>query len=183
MNVNLAQGISGFGADVDEDYAWLSKNTFANNPGVFPADKFGPEDFRWAVGVALSRSFFVNGELRLTPLVDFANHASLRGVFEPTGGYDARAEVLLASRAVYVVAVRCMYPLYDIHRIYLQLSCLVPALLTMIFRRARLDAPLSLDISSRCSLCAPSWHDFCSFSFACSKKAEQRACSGRRPWC
>lgn len=82
----FAQGISGFGDDVDEDYAWLSQNTFKNNPNVFPADKFGPEDFRWAVGMALSRSFFVNGELRLTPLVDFANHASLRGVSEPTGG-------------------------------------------------------------------------------------------------
>lgn len=80
------KGISGFSDDVDEDYAWLSKNAFAATPDVFPADKFGAEDFRWAVGVALSRSFFVNGELRLTPLVDFANHASLPGVLEPTGG-------------------------------------------------------------------------------------------------
>lgn len=83
-----AQGISGFSADVDEDYAWLSQNAFSKNPEVFPADKFGPEHFRWAVGVALSRSFFVNGELRLTPLVDFANHASIRGVLEPTGGWS-----------------------------------------------------------------------------------------------
>lgn len=84
----IAQGISGFSADVDEDYAWLSQNAFAKNPEVFPSDKFGPEDFRWAVGVALSRSFFVSGELRLTPLVDFANHASIRGVVEPTGAWS-----------------------------------------------------------------------------------------------
>lgn len=106
------QGISGFGADVDEDYTWLSKNTFAKNPGVFPADKFGPEDFRWAVGVALSRSFFVNGELRLTPLVDFANHASLRGVSEPTGGCDARAEILLSVASGFTLSpsdVRAVY--------------------------------------------------------------------------
>lgn len=82
----FSQGISGFVADVDEDFAWLSENAFAKHPKVFPADKFGPGDFRWAVGVALSRSFFVDGELRLTPLVDFANHSSLRGVSEPTGG-------------------------------------------------------------------------------------------------
>lgn len=80
------QGISGFVADVDEDYAWLNQNVFAKNPKVFPADKFGPDDFRWAVGVTLSRSFFVDGELRLSPLVDFANHSSARGAVEPTGG-------------------------------------------------------------------------------------------------
>lgn len=87
MTAELSQGISGFSADVAEDYAWLSQNAFSKNPEVFPAEKFGPEDFRWAVGVALSRSFFVSGELRLTPLVDFANHASVRGVLEPTGGW------------------------------------------------------------------------------------------------
>ncbi|CAM9283596.1 unnamed protein product [Pylaiella littoralis] len=101
-DASSTRGISGFGADVDEDYAWLSQKTFANNPNVFPADKFGPEDFRWAVGVALSRSFFVNGELRLTPLVDFANHASSRGVSEPTGGttglFGSTAVVLRAAK-------------------------------------------------------------------------------------
>ncbi|CAM9861187.1 unnamed protein product, partial [Hapterophycus canaliculatus] len=96
------QGISGFSDDVDEDYTWLSQNAFAGNPEVFPADKFGAKDFRWAVGVALSRSFFVNGELRLTPLVDFANHASLPGVLEPTGGttglFGSTAVVLRAGK-------------------------------------------------------------------------------------
>lgn len=77
--------MSGFSADVDEDYAWLAQNTFGANPTVFPEDKFGSADFRWAVGVALSRSFFVDGELRLTPLVDFANHASSRSMLEPIG--------------------------------------------------------------------------------------------------
>lgn len=86
----MTQGISGFCADVDEDYAWLQKNAFAANPDVFPSDKFGPDDFRWAVGVALSRSFFVNGELRLTPLVDFANHSSSRAMLEPTGWWFYR---------------------------------------------------------------------------------------------
>lgn len=70
---------------MDEDYAWLAENAFDKNPKVFAADKFGPTDFRWAVGVALSRSFFVDGELRLTPLVDFVNHASSRSMLEPTG--------------------------------------------------------------------------------------------------
>lgn len=73
---------------MDEDYAWLNQNAFAKNPEVFPADMFGPEDFRWAVGLALSRSFFVSGELRLTPLVDFANHSSSRVVKEPTGARE-----------------------------------------------------------------------------------------------
>lgn len=88
------QGISGFGADVDEDYAWLAKNVFGANPTIFPEDKFGPADFRWAVGVALSRSFFVDGELRLTPLVDFANHASSRSMLEPNG--EVRCMVVTA---------------------------------------------------------------------------------------
>lgn len=85
LRIHTRQGISGFGADVDEDYAWLKENVFDKSPEVFPAGKFGPGDFRWAVGVALSRSFFVSGELRLTPLVDFANHSSMRGTLEPTG--------------------------------------------------------------------------------------------------
>lgn len=92
-----AQGISGFCDDVDEDYSWLEQNVFSKNPTVFPSDKYGPEDFRWAVGLALSRSFFVNGELRLTPLVDFANHASSRGMLEPTGKEWRGVNVFLCS--------------------------------------------------------------------------------------
>lgn len=98
-----AQGISGFSADVDEDYAWLNQNAFAKHPEIFPADKFGPEDFRWAVGVALSRSFFVNGELRLIPLVDFANHAPSRGVLEPTGERRWSSRSFFAACAVLVL--------------------------------------------------------------------------------
>lgn len=78
---------------MDEDYAWLNQNVFAKNPAVFPAEKFGPDDFRWAMGVALSRSFFVNGELRLTPLVDFVNHSSSRAMVEPTGKGSARGSL------------------------------------------------------------------------------------------
>eukprot|EP00904_Undaria_pinnatifida_P009704 jgi/Undpi1/5864/HiC_scaffold_2.g01138.m1 len=102
-DASSTRGISGFSADVDEDYAWLNQNAFAKNPTVFHADKFGPDDFRWAVGVALSRSFFVNGELRLTPLIDFANHSSSRVVQEPTGGstglFGSAAVVLRAARS------------------------------------------------------------------------------------
>ncbi|CAM9342463.1 unnamed protein product [Ectocarpus sp. 4 AP-2014] len=101
-DASSTRGISGFVADVDEDFAWLSENAFAKHPKVFPTDMFGPGDFRWAVGVALSRSFFVDGELRLTPLVDFANHSSLRGVSEPTGGttglFGSKAVVLRAGK-------------------------------------------------------------------------------------
>lgn len=79
------QSMSGFRADVDEDYAWLQANTFAKHPDVFPEDKFGLSDFRWAIGVVLSRSFFIDGELRLTPLADFANHETSRDTLEPAG--------------------------------------------------------------------------------------------------
>ncbi|CAM9930891.1 unnamed protein product [Ascophyllum nodosum] len=102
-DASSTRGISGFCADVNEDYAWLQQNVFAKNPGVFPSDKFGPDDFRWAIGVSLSRSFFVNGELRLTPLVDFANHSSSRAMVEPTEGgmtglFGSSAVLLRAGR-------------------------------------------------------------------------------------
>lgn len=77
--------MSGFKADVDEDYGWLAKHAFDKNPNVFPPEKFRIADFRWAVGVALSRSFFVDGELRLTPLIDFANHETSPVTLEPEG--------------------------------------------------------------------------------------------------
>lgn len=93
---------------MDEDYAWLNQNAFAKNPKVFPANVFGPEDFRWAVGLALSRSFFVNGELRLTPLIDFANHSSSRVVKEPTGARLCFASVFGIVRYVLLCMLRVL---------------------------------------------------------------------------
>ncbi|CAM9946422.1 unnamed protein product [Discosporangium mesarthrocarpum] len=100
-DASSTRGISGFGEDVDEDYAWLQVNAFGPNPDVFPAGDFTPELFRWAVGVALSRSFFIDGELRMVPLVDFANH-SPRSRREPEGAsmglFGGRSVVLSAER-------------------------------------------------------------------------------------
>ncbi|CAM9496112.1 unnamed protein product [Choristocarpus tenellus] len=106
-NLSLAdasstRGISGFGDDVDEDYAWLQANTFGPNPKAFPPAEFTLELFRWAVGVVLSRSFFVDGELRMVPLVDFVNH-SPRSRREPEGGPTG---LFGTSRAVVLVSER-----------------------------------------------------------------------------
>ena len=65
-------------AQVDDDFAWLEKNIFSQNRVVFPASDFSAAKWRWAVGVALSRGFFVDGCSRIAPLIDFANHDPAR---------------------------------------------------------------------------------------------------------
>ncbi|CAM9815312.1 unnamed protein product [Phaeothamnion confervicola] len=86
--------------DLQRDFDRLDAEVFAKNRQKFPAQAFSFELFKWAVAVALSRSFFVDGALRLTPLVDFANHRA-GGTSEPQEGslgiFGGKAVQLLAS--------------------------------------------------------------------------------------
>mmetsp|Transcript_13299 Transcript_13299/g.17047 ORF Transcript_13299/g.17047 Transcript_13299/m.17047 type:complete len:516 (+) Transcript_13299:1-1548(+) len=81
------KGIQGFVDDVVEDFESFKKNVVSRSPpGTFPPDVFNPEGFKWAVAIVTSRSFFVDQELRLVPLLDHANHQPGDQFLEPDSG-------------------------------------------------------------------------------------------------
>lgn len=70
--------------DVEEDIEWLISNVFGKDRKIFPeAVKlngkvipcFSVEGFKWALVLVQSRSFFLDGALRLIPFLDMCNHA------------------------------------------------------------------------------------------------------------
>ena len=96
--------------DLDEDAAWLSERIWSKNRNVFPETVewngqeipcFTSEGFKWAMALALSRSVFVGGSLRLLPFMDMCNHDDMAeevedgtmGTFKTTRGAQ-----LVASR-------------------------------------------------------------------------------------
>ena len=79
--------------EADEDFDWLEKNVFAANRATFPEDSFGRDQWRLALGLALSRSFFLGGATRLVPFLDFANHDDDLRV-EPSSSWGGAAEQL-----------------------------------------------------------------------------------------
>lgn len=92
--------IAELSAEVDEDYAWLEVNAFSEDRALFSPEAFSYENWRWAVGVVMSRSYFVDGATRLTPGVDFANHDPMLKREVSSGAYMMG----LAGKAVRVVA-------------------------------------------------------------------------------
>jgi len=69
--------------DVEEDANWLSENVFSKDRQTFPETVtwndqeipcFNVKGYTWALALVQSRSVFVNGALRLVPLMDFLNH-------------------------------------------------------------------------------------------------------------
>ena len=66
--------IAELGNEADEDFAWLEEKVFGAHRDVFPAEHFGREQWRYALGLALSRSFFLGGATRLVPFLDLVNH-------------------------------------------------------------------------------------------------------------
>lgn len=85
--------------DIDDDAAWLEEHLWKADRRTFPETVslridddwieerpcFSPEGFRYAVALVRSRSFFVDGALRLLPFLDFANHADADS-YELSGG-------------------------------------------------------------------------------------------------
>lgn len=74
--------------DLEEDAAWLKANVFAKDPTRFPETVswngstipcFSTKGFTWAMTLAQSRSSFVDGALRLLPVMDFCNHEDETG--------------------------------------------------------------------------------------------------------
>ena len=70
--------------DIDEDASWLTERLWSKDrDGAFPETVtwngqtipcFNAKGYRWALGLANSRSVFVDDTLRLIPLMDFCNH-------------------------------------------------------------------------------------------------------------
>jgi len=84
--------------DIDDDSSWLDENAWSLDRDTFPEtiklqigdsieerQCFSTEGFRYAVSLVRSRSFFVDGSLRLLPYLDFANHDDYDS-FELVGG-------------------------------------------------------------------------------------------------
>jgi [ribulose-bisphosphate carboxylase]-lysine N-methyltransferase len=79
--------------DIDDDSSWLNERVWSVDRATFPESVairvgtgdsgeevveerpcFSSSGFRYAVSLVRSRSFFVDGALRLLPFLDFANH-------------------------------------------------------------------------------------------------------------
>ncbi|KAL7532490.1 hypothetical protein ACHAXR_004659 [Thalassiosira sp. AJA248-18] len=85
--------------DIDDDSSWLDEKVWSLDRTKFPETVkvpvgdngvearpcFSPEGFRCAVSLVRSRSFFVDGSLRLLPFLDFANHDDYES-YEIKGG-------------------------------------------------------------------------------------------------
>lgn len=97
--------------DIEEDATWLIANVFDKDRRRFPETVdwngreiscFGTKGFLWAVSLALSRSFFLDGSLRLIPVLDMCNHDD-DGVEVRVGGQGAfgfvKCAQLVASKA------------------------------------------------------------------------------------
>ena len=103
--------------DIEEDGAWLTERVWSDDRTRFPETVtingqirpcFTVEGFAWAAAVASSRSNFVDGSLRIIPVMDLANHADLgteevRGGTMGAFGTTKGAEIRTASTKAYEV--------------------------------------------------------------------------------
>lgn len=80
--------------DIEEDACWLDEKIWSQNKMKFPENVelngetypcFSEKGFAWAMSIATSRSVFVDGKLRLIPVLDMINHDAI-GTNEVTGG-------------------------------------------------------------------------------------------------
>jgi len=92
--------------DIEEDAAWLNEKFFKdrnNFPEYVPwrgemIPCFTAEGFRWAVAQAQSRAIFVDGCLRLLPIMDMCNHDD--DGEEVVGGYMGTFGTTQGSRII-----------------------------------------------------------------------------------
>jgi len=102
--------------DIDEDSAWLNERVWsaADRTAKFPPEItldggettracFSPEGFRWANAIVSSRAVYVDGALRLIPVLDMINHDDLnteevRGGYAGAFGTTPCAELRTSSR-------------------------------------------------------------------------------------
>jgi [ribulose-bisphosphate carboxylase]-lysine N-methyltransferase len=108
--------------DLEEDTTWLIDNVFGKDRETFPETVqwngqeipcFSLKGYQWAMALSQSRSVFVDGSLRMLPLLDFANHddeaeeirGGTMGVFKTTKG----AELVAAKAYKIGEEVFCSY--------------------------------------------------------------------------
>lgn len=80
--------------DIEEDASWLDEKIWSKNKVRFPDTVelngktypcFSQKGFSWAMSIVTSRSVFVDGKLRLIPVLDMINHDAT-GTNEVAGG-------------------------------------------------------------------------------------------------
>mmetsp|Transcript_7859 Transcript_7859/g.11606 ORF Transcript_7859/g.11606 Transcript_7859/m.11606 type:complete len:540 (+) Transcript_7859:150-1769(+) len=78
--------------DVEEDASWLEDKMWSKDRSLFPEEDVDQQPcftlggFKWALSIANSRCVFVDGSLKLAPIIDFSNHNDFETV-EVTGGF------------------------------------------------------------------------------------------------
>lgn len=81
--------------DIEEDSSWLEENIWSKDRSNLPQTVdlngesypcFSSAGFRWAMAIVSSRAVFVDGSLRLIPVLDMLNHDDF-GTEEVTGGF------------------------------------------------------------------------------------------------
>jgi [ribulose-bisphosphate carboxylase]-lysine N-methyltransferase len=108
--------------DLEEDASWLSDNIFSKDRTKFPefvtwnGEKipcFSVDGYKWATALAQSRSVFVDGSLRLLPVLDMCNHddegSEVRGGSMGTFGATKVAELVSSKKYAVGDEVFCSY--------------------------------------------------------------------------
>ena len=81
--------------DIEEDSSWLEEKIWSNDRSTLPETVdfngeiypcFSPAGYRWAMAIVSTRAVFVDGSLRLIPVLDMMNHDDF-GTEEVTGGF------------------------------------------------------------------------------------------------
>lgn len=108
--------------DLEEDAAWLTERVWSKDRTKFPESAswngqsipcFSAEGFRWALALVLSRTSFVDGSLRLMPLLDMCNHDDkgneINGGFMGTFGTTKGAKLVASKDYSVGEEVFCSY--------------------------------------------------------------------------
>ena len=108
--------------DLEDDATWLMENVFAKNKERYPEKVtldgkerpcFSIAGFIWAMAIAQSRSYFLDGKLRILPYLDMCNHdddaeevrAGTMGTFGTTKG----AKLVVAEKVAAGDEIFCSY--------------------------------------------------------------------------
>ena len=73
---HLVERISRLRADLSREFEGIVSDVLTHDPEAFPLETYTEALYVWAHAIVLSRSFSIDGELSLVPLLDIANHES-----------------------------------------------------------------------------------------------------------
>ena len=108
--------------DIEEDAMWLIKNVFEKDRPRFPETVtlngkilpcFSVDGYKWAMALSRSRSFFLDGTMRLIPFLDMCNHSDdaieVRDGYMGTFGTIKGAQLVAAKSCKVGDEVFCSY--------------------------------------------------------------------------